>query len=82
MKKVAKVVVQINEDARVLDGPDGIQWTFETRAHGARSWYQRGYCRTRMGLETCIRAYCFPETAEETIAAIAHLPDRYPEASA
>jgi len=75
-----RLVVQINEQWRVVDDP--LQWILQKRKGKARNkssgWQGRSFCRTREALLRCIREYC-GDVAAENLDTIRALPDFHPD---
>lgn len=78
-------VARLNENWRVVDCMDRIQWILQRRGSPGKSrrndWRGRSYCRSKEFLVRCTREYCGPidQAAAATLDA---LPDWIEEADA
>ena len=76
------VVAMLNEDWRVIECRDGIQWILQHRGSPKRlrkdDWRGRSFCRTSEALRRCARLHAGPVTAAAARQLLA-LPDRFPE---
>lgn len=79
------VVVMLNEDWRVIECRDGIQWILQYRGSPKRSrkddWRGRSYCRTSEALRRCARLHAGP-IRPPALDQLLALPDRFPERDA
>lgn len=54
----SKVVIRINDDWRVIECKDNIQWILQSRKgsyKGKPAWRGKSYCRSKEGLIRCVR---------------------------
>jgi hypothetical protein len=75
------VVVQLNDDWRIIVCRAGIQWILQHREgarHGRARWTGRSYCRTREALNRLSRKHA-GTLRPDAAAILAALPERIEE---
>jgi hypothetical protein len=69
-----RAIAQLDQNTRVIECKDGIQWIVQRRAGDA--WRGVSFCRTKEALLRCVREWV---PGEHPVLAV--LPDRFPEAA-